>query len=227
MVCRAGMSDSVRRRVLAALLKAYLPALRAFLMARHRLPADRADDLLQGFVADRVLAQDLVRRADRERGQFRTFLMAALDRFVVDQVRYERAAKRWPGDLASLDAESALDKAAPAAPDVFDAAWARQVLDLTVGRVWEECDAGGRPDVWAVFDARVLGPTLRGDAPVPLEALVGRFGFTPERASNLLVTGKRMFARHLRAVVEEYADGAEVDEEIRFLQAVLARPRPK
>jgi DNA-directed RNA polymerase specialized sigma24 family protein len=226
MVCRAGMSDSVRRRVLAALITAYLPALRSFLLARHRLPPDRADDMLQGFVADKVLAQDLVRRADRQRGQFRTFLMAALERFVIDQSRRARAAKRSPeaGQQSSLDSAAAeLDSAAaPAAADQFDAAWARQVLELSVARVREDCEAGQRPDLWAAFDGRVLGPTLRGEEPVPLAALVERLGLTPERASNLLVTSKRMFARHLRAVVEEYADGEDVDDEIRFLRSVLS-----
>jgi RNA polymerase sigma-70 factor (ECF subfamily) len=222
IVGRAGMGDSARRRALAGLLKQYLPALRLYLLARHRVPADRADDLLQGFLADKVVAQDLVRRADRERGRFRSFLIAALDRFVIDQVRRDKAAKRSPGAVASLEQSPILEPPAPDAPDVFDRAWARQVLELAITRTQRECGAAGRDDVWAVFDARILGPTLHQRPPVPLEELVALFGFTPEQASNLLVTGKRMFARNLRGVVGEYADEAEVEEEVGLLRRVMA-----
>jgi DNA-directed RNA polymerase specialized sigma24 family protein len=224
IVGRAGMGDSARRRALAALLTQYLPALRLYLLAGHRVPADRADDLLQGFLADKVVAQDLVRRADRERGRFRSFLIAALDRFVIDQVRHDKAARRSPGAAVSLDQNPVPDPPAARAPDVFDRAWARQVLELATGRTRQECGAAGRDDVWAVFDARVLGPTLHGRAPVPLGELVARFGFTPEQASNLLVTGKRMFARNLRGVVGEYAEEADVEEEVRLLRRVIAGP---
>jgi len=46
--------EEARRQTLDLLLRQYLPALRAHLLAR-RVPADRVDDLLQGFVADKVI----------------------------------------------------------------------------------------------------------------------------------------------------------------------------
>jgi hypothetical protein len=74
-----------------------------------------------------------------------------------------------------------------------------------------------------VFEARVLEPMLRERAPVPLGELVRRFGVTAERASNLLATAKRMFARNLRRVVGEYADGDDdIEDEIRCLRAILS-----
>jgi hypothetical protein len=65
---------------------------------------------------------------------------------------------------------------------------------------------------------------LRQGEPVPLAELVRRFGVSADQASNLLATAKRMFARNLRQVVGEYAEGDEdVEDEIRTLRGILAR----
>ena len=225
LVCRAGMSDSVRRRVLAALLQCYLPALRSYVLAEHRVSPDRADDLLQGFIADKVLAKDLIQKADRTRGRFRVFLMASLDRFIVDEVRHDRAARRSPrgASLTPLDDGNGMEVPAPSSPDSFDAAWARQVLDLAIARTRDECDAARRADVWTVLDGRVLSPALHDQKAASLEELVERLDVGPDRISNLLVTGKRMFVRNLEAVIGEYAEESEVEDEIRWLRATLGR----
>ena len=72
-----------------------------------------------------------------------------------------------------------------------------------------------------MFESRILRPTLGGAEALPYEELVERFGFqSPMKAMNLLITARRMFARLLRSVIEEYAiDRAEVDAE---LDAVLS-----
>src|SRR3954452_18501690 len=85
----SGANDDARRRALATLLARYLPALRSYLRAKHRVDPDRADDLVQGFLTDKVLEQDLIRQADRGRGRFRTFLLTALDNYVTSHVRRE------------------------------------------------------------------------------------------------------------------------------------------
>src|SRR5437762_6995431 len=71
------------RDALGGLLRRYMPALRARLVIEKGIQADAAGDLLNGFLADKVLERDLVARADRSRGRFRTFLLTALDRYVV------------------------------------------------------------------------------------------------------------------------------------------------
>src|SRR5690349_5943762 len=51
--------DQRQREALATLLRRYLPALRAQLVAARQFANDAIDDLLQGFVADKVIAQQL------------------------------------------------------------------------------------------------------------------------------------------------------------------------
>jgi len=228
VVARAGAGTAERLRVLGRLLERYLPAMRSYLVATFRFDPHRADDVLQGFLADKILDDDIIRRADQARGRFRGFLVGALHRYTLMQLRRDRAAKRSPagGHLGSLDAAGRPpDPAAPPGADVFDAAWARRVLQLALDRTRAECDAGGRADVWAVFEARVLRPTLHDQPAVPLAELVAQLGVTATAASNLLVTGKRMFARHLRAVVAGYAvDEQDAQDEIRWLHRTLATP---
>jgi DNA-directed RNA polymerase specialized sigma24 family protein len=219
----AGAGAGPGREALAGLLRRYLPALKVYLARKRGLRGEAADDLLQSFAAQKVLDGRFVAAADRERGRFRSFLLTALDHFVIDQARRERLGGR---KVALHDPEAPEEgPAAQDVPDAFDVAWARQVIDETLRRMREQCDAGGRADLWGLFDVRVVGPTLRGEAAPAYEELVARFGFaSPTQASNALVTAKRMFERTLRAVVMEYAGGgASVEGELRDLQEILSR----
>src|SRR5687768_16829005 len=167
----AGADAGVAREALADLLRRYLPALKVYLARKRGMRSDAAEDLLQSFVGQKVLDGRFVAAADRERGRFRSFLLTALDRFLIDQVRREHAG----GRQVALTSEA--EPAAAERPDAFDVAWARQVIHETLRRMREQCDAGGRGDLWCLFDVRVVGPTLRGERAPPYEELVEKFGF--------------------------------------------------
>lgn len=229
LVGRAGQdATESKRQALGELLSRYLPALRAHLVCGKRLSPDDSDDVLQEFVATKILEKELIGRADAELGKFRTFLLTALDRFLIDRHREGIARKRSPGDhrLQALG-DGAEQVQAGQPTDAFDLAWARNVIDQTVQLMRAECESSGRADVWGVFECRLLEPLLHGAEPIAYEDLVKRFGLqSPSQASNLLMTGKRTFARVLHAVVGEYARGDdEIEAEIRELMEVLARAR--
>jgi RNA polymerase sigma-70 factor (ECF subfamily) len=223
MISAASHKGPDRRQAVGVLIERYLPALANYVRARWRLRDDQADDLLQAFIADKVLEKDLFARADRGRGRFRSLLMTALDRFVISAYRRAGSAEQVCGP-ASLNGNLP-EPAGAAAADVFDLAWARHALYRCLEQTRQECERSGRGQVWQLFAARVVAPALEGAAQPSYGELKGRFGFaSPEQASNLLITAKRMFLRNLRAVVAEYArDPAEVDEEVRHLRQILAR----
>src|SRR6476646_2051830 len=75
------------------LLRRYLPALRAYLMLERKVSAPEADELLQEFTAGKILGQHLLAHADRDRGRFRTFLLASLKNFRADRARADAARK--------------------------------------------------------------------------------------------------------------------------------------
>lgn len=224
-VQRAGEAGPAGSQALAQLLPHYLHPLRMHLVLQRRLPADKADDLLQAFVAEKVLERNLVGAVERAKGKFRTFLLVALDRFVSNQLRNEHRASR---SLESgIDAERIIDAAddAPGPAEIFEIAWARQVLAEAARRMRQECEQEKRKDIWVVFEARVLAPSLDGAEPAPYEHLVEQLSLeSVTSARNLTITGKRMFARSMRGVVREYiADEREIEQEIDELRAILSR----
>ena len=224
----AADAAALRRAALGELILRYQDPLISHLMVRRRIDGDRAADLLQGFVASQVLERGLFARADPAKGKFRTFLLTTLDRYVSNRFRAEAVWARVNG----AQAPSAEDEAqAPAAsadcePDrVFAARWARRVIDEALGLMREECERTGRHDVWGVFEGRIRGPILDGAPPEPYVRLVERYGLiSPAQASNVLITGKRMFARALRRVVGEYERSEEqIEAEIAELRQILSR----
>ena len=134
-----------------------------------------ADDLLQDFIAGKVLVDQLIPRADRQRGRFRTFLLTALDRFVANQFRFDSAQKRAPmaPQCATLQ-NLAVCEDGPDASKAFDIAWARQLIRNAIEQMQRECQSNGRLDVWDVFEARVLEPMLEGAQPVAYDVLAER-----------------------------------------------------
>ncbi len=94
MVGRAAASNALtRKKALSELLVAYMPGLRSFLIEARRVPPDLADDLLNSFIADKVLAAGLMRHADQSRGKFRNFVLKSLSNFVTTKLRGEYAAR--------------------------------------------------------------------------------------------------------------------------------------
>ncbi|MBC8874645.1 MAG: sigma-70 family RNA polymerase sigma factor [Planctomycetes bacterium] len=227
LVALAGKeADQAAREALGQLLARYLPALRAHLVCSKRIAPDRADDVVQDFVAKKILERDLIARADRDLGKFRTFLLTALDRFLLNQIRDAGAKKRAAGEGSEALGERAewvLSDSGPS--DAFDVEWARGVLAEAVGRMRDHCESSDRMEVWGIFELRILAPIVQGTEPADYRELVKRFGLrSPSQASNVLMTAKRMYERVLRSVVAEYArDEREIDEEIGELRGILAR----
>ena len=158
----------------------------------------RAEDLIQSFLLNKVLEGKLISKASRERGRFRGFLCTALDRFVANEIRRERAKMRSPEKSVTLDSGLGVADSSPPVDASFDIAWARRLLADALESMRRECDRFNRADIWGVFEARVR-PMFGNAEPVPYEQLVERFGFrSPAQASNVLIGAKRMFERVLR-----------------------------
>lgn len=226
LVARAGANEG--QLALEELLGKYLRPLRAYLLRTRKINPAEVDDLLHGFIADKMLEGELIASASRERGRFRTFLLNALDRYVMDQRRYATRQRRR-GDALATAIHNVGEPVDPAADPArtFYIEWAREVLWQALDALREECDSSARPELWGIFDGRVICPTLEGQPPRPYASLVEQFDLKSiEQAANLLVTAKRMFHRLLRKTIAEYAgDEAEVDSELVELEEILGRSR--
>ncbi len=210
----------------------YFGALRLYLSGLlSRFPDYRseADDLLQDFIKDKILHPGWLEKADPNKGRFRDLLKSSLRNFVAGEMRKREAAKRGGKQevVALDDLEQELAEAEPVSAS-FDMAWLQMLLAETLERMKLGCAASENSRVWEIFEVRVLRPALEGVAPPPYEELVARFGLkSPAQATNALATGKRMFARHLRAVIAHYEKGDQaVRAEIESLRVFLENLLP-
>ncbi len=228
VVARAGDRErETWTAALEAITRLYRPVLVRHLIFRLRVSPDRAEDLVQTFLAEKLLGQNVLRQASPQKGRFRSFLLKVFSNFALSQMRQQQAHKRRPSSPDAVRVDDLPELASGEAPlsDSFDALWARQVLARTVERLREECQSKERQILWDVLEVRILGPIFSDTPLMPYEELVAKFGLrSPSEASNLLITAKRMFARVLREVVREtVADDAEVEAEIMELKRILSR----
>src|SRR5262245_10502995 len=103
LILTAGRQSSPDvERALAELCQTYWYPLYAFARRKGFQPSD-AQDLTQGFFVQ-LLEGEFLQRADPSRGRFRTFLLTAFQRFLVNQNERGAALKRGGGQsIVSLD----------------------------------------------------------------------------------------------------------------------------
>jgi RNA polymerase sigma-70 factor (ECF subfamily) len=190
---------------------------------------EAAKDLTQGFFTEIALGGDLIQKAEQTKGRFRTFLLTALERYVVSRLRAATAEKRQPRKgLVSLDgieAPGIPEPASGATPEgAFHYAWASSLVDQVIAEVEAACRRGGMTKHWAVFHRTVVRPSLEGAEAPTLRELCDELGIASEaKASNMNVTVKRRFQAALRRQVRQYVDADEqVDQEIRELMEILS-----
>jgi RNA polymerase sigma-70 factor (ECF subfamily) len=211
---------------LEALCRAYWPAIYAHIRRLGNGP-EEARDLAQGFFC-RLLEKNWLEEANRERGRFRTFLLAALKHFMANEWRRAQAQKRGGGRiLISLDALSSeeghsWEPADARTPDqLFDYRWALAVLEQATARLEEECRLGGKVRQFAVLKS-FLGGGAEGVTYAGAAAELG----TTEAAAKMAATRlRRRFRTLLRTVIADTVGSeGEVEDELRHLVKVLTNP---
>jgi len=225
---RAGQPAQAHTLV-GELLQSYWKPVYCYL--RHRGYAnEEAKDLTQDFFQEVVLGRELVQRADRTKGHFRTLLLRALDHYLVSVHRRETARKRVPPDrLVSLNGEHFREL--PAAieqfngEDAFNYTWVAGLLDCMLADVKAQCLRQGMAVHWDLFYDRVLRPIREDRPPPPLAELCAAYGIEEvPKASNMIFAVKRRLQsalkRHLRQSV---ACDADVGEEMCELEHFLTR----
>lgn len=209
------------REPLSRLLERYWRPLVVHLVIDRRLQQNDAEDLVQSFIASKVIGGDLLATADAGKGRFRSLVLTALDRFVIDELRKRKAQKRAPDRAESLDAAISADTRGVPPHAAFEVAWALEVVSGVFAKMREECSANGRPYLWAAFEARSVRP-LAGQPPVAYEELAGKLGFRhPKQAANAYATAQRMFVRLLGRWLAAEGE-SQVDDSVGDLLRILS-----
>ncbi len=207
---------------LASLCEDYWFPLYAF-VRRAGYSAEDAQDLTQEFFT-RLLDLRFFAKVDREKGKFRSFLLAALKHFLADQ-RDRAHARRRGGtqtilsfDSLGAEARYRLEPASELTPErLFEKQWALSLLEHVLARLRAELADQGKS---ALFDA--LKDTLTGVGSVTYATIGARLGMS-EGAVKVAVHRLR---RRYRALLEEeiaqtVASRDEIRTEIRYLLSCL------
>jgi RNA polymerase sigma-70 factor (ECF subfamily) len=223
-----GSSDDDRNQALIGLLLSkYWKPVYCYLR-RKGYDNEQAKDLTQGFFHEVVLGRNLIQKADQSKGRFRSFLLIALNRYLITARTGQAAQKRIPqSKLVSLDLTDLPELPQTASErtpeDSFNYAWVSALLEQVLQEVEANCHADGKTVHWHVFHDRVLEPIMEKVEPPSMKEICRKYAVESEAtASNMMVTVRRRFQAvlksHLRnLVVTEEQVEEELAEIMQFL----------
>ncbi len=214
------MLDPERRReVLAELCRSYWKPVYCYLRATG-FGNEQAKDLVQGFFTDKVLGQDLVQKADRTRGRFRSFLLRSVRNYAIS---IHRVDKVHP----SLDDGQEYESPAGSPEREFDRAWADELLQRVLAELESECRQRGKETHWHIFHDWLLDPQI--NQLKTIGEVCRRYGVSDaSQAYHMIENIKRRFRTllrgHLGQTVASDTDGeAEIREFIDIFSGGTAR----
>jgi RNA polymerase sigma-70 factor (ECF subfamily) len=212
------------REALATLCRIYWYPLYAFIRRQgHR--ADQAQDLTQEFFA-RLLEKDFLSMVDREKGKFRSFLLACCKHFLANERDRANAQKCGGGlqiisvDFSAVEGRYQLESTHTLTPErLFERRWVLTLLDQVLAKLRQEFGQAAKRDL---FDR--LKIFLTGESCKHSYAQVAKELNRSEVAVK--VTVHRLRRRYRELLREEIArtldDPSQVEAEIRDFFAILA-----
>ena len=190
---------------------------------------EQAKDLTQDFFHEVVLNRSLIERADHSKGRFRSFLLHALNQYLVDERRKETAQKRIPpAKLVPLDMNNPPvlpQKVSQLEPEqCFDYAWKTDLLERALTDLKKWYFGRDMDTHWYLFRDRLLKPSLEGFEAPPFSQLCKKYRIEDEtKASNMLGAVKKQFqnilTKHVhQTVLSGDVAEAELEEMFKFLK---------
>jgi len=183
---------------------------------------EKAKDLTQGFFHEVVLNRNLLLRTEQCKGRFRSFLLHALNQYLIDCKRQQGAHKHIPKDkLVPLEIieppilPQTISKLGP--EESFNYAWKSALLDRILIQVQAECSEEGMSIHWRVFHDRVVQPILENIEAPSLKEICSKYAIEDEaKASNMAITVKRRFRSTLKKYIRSTVISEnQTDEELK------------
>jgi RNA polymerase sigma factor (sigma-70 family) len=213
------------REALSELCELYWPPLYSY-ARRQGNSVEQAQDLTQAFFA-RFLEKHDVQTADPKRGKFRSFLLTSFKHFLANEYDRERAKKRGGSHvLIALDVETAEARYAAEQPgtltpeELFEREWALGVVDRAMAALGADLIASGKAATFHELRGLLMGEKEEGGYAKIAQALGSTEGAVKVTVHRL----RRKFRARLRAEIRNtVSDDGEIEEEVRYLIAVLGQ----
>ena len=216
-------STTEARAALDKLCKTYWYPLYAYIRRRGYGAAD-AEDLTQGYFA-RLLGLNSLAAVRREKGRFRSFLLAGVNHFLADERDRAVAQKRDVRRTISLEAESAehryrLEPLNAETPEhLYERQWAITLLETVVQRLHGEYDVAGKGLLFMALRFAITGDR-HGIHYADLAAQLSMSEAAVRVAVHRL---RRRYRKLLREeIANTVANDAEIEEELRYLRRILS-----
>jgi len=226
LVFAAGESSSADSdQALAHLCRTYWYPLYAFVRRQGRSPED-AEDLTQGFF-EYLLEKKTLRGVGKEKGKFRSFLLASLKNFLANDWDRKHAVKRGgKHSIISLDEDSAEDRylrepSHDLTPDkIFEQTWALTVLETVMQQLRKKYAAAGKSHLFEALQDHLIGD----ENAAAYASAASQFGMK-EGTVRMAVNRMRKRFRYLlrEEIAQTVADPAELEEELRHLVASMTK----
>ena len=209
---------------LQRLCSAYWYPIYAFIR-RRGADIHEAEDLTQAFFAF-LLEGKILKKADQDKGRFRSFLLAALSNFLNNEWDKNRTLKRGgQRQILSLDEATAEgfyrnEPVGNLTPEkLFDRRWASMLVEKVLALLREESASANN----TALHAR-LEPLLTQEvAPGSYAPLAAEFNMNEGAVKVALHRLRRRFGELLRREVgHTVADAASLEEEICYLFSALS-----
>ena len=171
-----GDSTPQAREALATLCRTYWYPLYGFVRRQGYSP-EEAQDLTQGFFA-RLLEKHYLRQYQRERGKFRSFLLAALKHYLANERDWAQAQKRG-GRVHALQLDDvlrtgetrySLEPRSDVTPErIFERQWALTILDRVLLRLSEKSEQFHRLKAFLTGDEERIPAAKCSPPKLPME----------------------------------------------------------
>ena len=218
-VCAAGESVAEGDKAFADLCNDYWPPIFAYLRRVGFTEAD-AQDLAQGFFLH-LIEHRTLRRADPQRGKFRSFLLGALKNYLANEAaragRQKRAGKK---EIFSLDdpTQTVPEPSCEAETiRLYEESWASEVMCRSLARLREKFRGENRAKLFVVLEPFLGDPNVSQDAARALGSSIGALRTAVSRLRKQF--GEQIRLEIARTVLAPHL----IEEEFRYLRSVLEK----
>ena len=225
---RSEAEPEIAGAALAELCQIYWAPLYSFVRCRGYTVHD-GQDLTQSFFAY-LLEHKVYARADRQRGKFRSFLLASVKNFLADAADRERTLKRGgaqnflPLNEEQVEGAESLFQTHSGTSNedrIFDRSWAEALIAAGLERLSADYKRERKEQLFKELRVFVASGA---DPPPTYAELADRLGIAQSTLRSHVTRLRARYREALRAEVRRTVDTeTQVDEELRELLHVLTQ----